>query len=187
MLSAFYLTYSVYLQNGLQLSPMDAGLRMLRFGAGYFAASLFAAKLMERLGSRALTLGFFLQVLGFGFVILGTTRSAAILEPGLIVAGVGFGIVMPSVIKAVIGGIDPRHAGLASGIVISTFQVGAALGVAAIGGLFFDLVGKGEGPETYSRAFAWALVCNVALLAVGGLLSLFLEPGSRRAATNRTA
>jgi len=44
-------------------------------------------------------------------------------------AGLGFGIVMPSVIKAVLGGIDQRHAGLASGIVISTLQIGAALGV----------------------------------------------------------
>jgi hypothetical protein len=50
------------------------------------------------------------------------------LEIGLACAGLGFGTVMPSVIKAVIGSIDQRDAGLASGIVITTFQVGAALG-----------------------------------------------------------
>jgi MFS family permease len=92
----------------------------------------------------------------------------------LVVAGVGFGIVMPSVIKAVIGGIDPRHAGLASGIVISTFQIGAALGVAVIGGVFFSVLGNGQGLTAHAHAFVVALACNVALLAVGGVLSLWL-------------
>jgi hypothetical protein len=81
---------------------------------------------------------------------------------------------MPSVIKAVIGRVDPRHAGLASGIVISTFQVGAALGVAVIGGIFFSLVETGEGAGVYTRAFEWSLGCNIALLALAGVLSLGL-------------
>jgi len=67
---------------------------------------------------------------------------------------VGFGIVMPSAIKAVIGGIDERHAGLASGIVISTFQVGAALGVTIVGGVFSSVLGTGQEHASYSRAFA---------------------------------
>ena len=45
-----------------------------------------------------------------------------------------------------IGGIDQRHAGLASGIVISTFQIGAALGVAIVGGVFFSVLGTGPEP-----------------------------------------
>jgi MFS family permease len=87
---------------------------------------------------------------------------------------VGFGVVMPSVIKAVIGGIDQRHAGLASGIVISTFQIGAALGVAIIGGVFFSALGNGQEITAYSHAFSVALGCNVALLVLGGVLSLWL-------------
>ena len=126
-LSSFYLTFSVYLQGGLHLTPLDAGLHTLPFGIGYFAASFAAAGIMQRLGPRALTLGFIVQVLGFGAVILAVMGPlAGYLASGLVVAGVGFGIMMPSVIKAVIGGIDQRHAGLASGIVISTFQIGAA-------------------------------------------------------------
>jgi EmrB/QacA subfamily drug resistance transporter len=176
-LSSFYLTFSVYLQGGLHLTPLDAGLRTLPFGIGYFAASFAAAGIMQRLGPRALTLGFIIQVLGFGAVILAVMRPlAGYLASGLVVAGVGFGIVMPSVIKAVIGGIDQRHAGLASGIVISTFQIGAALGVAVIGGVFFSALGGGEELAAYARAFSVALACNVALLMVGGVLSLWL-PG----------
>jgi EmrB/QacA subfamily drug resistance transporter len=175
MLSSFYLTFSVYLQGGLGLTPLDAGLRMLPFGIGYFASSFASATIMQRLGPRALTLGFVIQAIGFGAVTLAVVEPLhAYLNIGLLAAGIGFGIVMPSVIKAVIGGIDRRHAGLASGIVISTFQIGAALGVAIIGGIFFSVLGGGQDIASHVHAFAVALSCNVALLAVGGLLSLWL-------------
>jgi EmrB/QacA subfamily drug resistance transporter len=178
-LSSFYLTFSVYLQGGLHLTPLDAGLHTLPFGIGYFAASFAAAGIMQRLGPRALTLGFIVQVLGFGAVILAVMGPLeGYLGTGLVVAGIGFGIVMPSVIKAVIGGVDPRQAGLASGIVISTFQIGAALGVAVIGGVFFSVLGAGQELTAYARAFSVALGCNVALLAIGGALSLWLPARS---------
>ncbi len=181
MLSSFYLTFSVYLQGGLHLTPLDAGLRTLPFGIGYFAASFAAARVMQRLGPRALTLGFIVQVLGFGAVILAIMGPLdGYLATGLVVAGAGFGIAMPSVIKAVIGGIDQRHAGLASGIVISTFQIGAALGVAIIGGVFFSVLESGQGLAAYSRAFSVALGCNVARSTAGGVISLWL-PGKTRA------
>lgn len=178
MLSSFYLTFSVYLQAGLHLAPLDAGLRTLPFGVGYFLASFAAAGIMQRLGPRALTLGFAIQVIGFGVVTLAVAGSrAGYIDAGLVVAGIGFGIVMPSVIKAVIGGIDPRHAGLASGIVISTFQIGAALGVAVIGGIFFNVLGSRLDLAAHAHAFSVALACNVALLVIGGLLSLWLPKG----------
>src|SRR5580692_6658548 len=79
------------------------------------------------------------------------------LEPGLMAAGVGFGIVMPSVIKAVLGGVDQRHAGLASGLVISTLQIGAALGVAIIGGVFYHALGTGQTAGAYAHAFTLSL------------------------------
>jgi EmrB/QacA subfamily drug resistance transporter len=177
MLSSFYLTFSVYLQSGLQKSPMEAGLATLPFAAGYFVSSLVSSSVMQRFGTRALTLGFVLQILGFGAVMLAVSEVLPNgLGLGLVVAGTGFGIVMPSVIKAVLGGIDQRHAGLASGVVISTFQIGAALGVAVIGGVFYYALGTGQTAATYARAFTTALGCNVALLGLGAILSLWLVP-----------
>jgi hypothetical protein len=89
---------------------------------------------------------------------------------------------MPSVIQAVLGGVDQRHAGLASGVVISTFQIGAALGVAVIGGVFYHVLGTGQTINAYAHAFTIALGCNVALLALGALLSLWLAAGRSAAA-----
>jgi EmrB/QacA subfamily drug resistance transporter len=182
MLSSFYLTFAVYLQSGLHETPLAAGLATLPFATGFFVASLVSSYVMQFLGVRALTLGFALQVLGFGVVILSVAKVLAeSLELGLVCAGLGFGTVMPSVIKAVIGNLDPQHAGLASGIMISTFQIGAALGVAIIGGVFYSALGNRQDPAAYAHAFVLALGCNVTLLALGGLLSLWL-PGERQAA-----
>jgi EmrB/QacA subfamily drug resistance transporter len=183
MLSSFYLTFAVYLQSGLHRSPLEAGLATLPFAVGYFVSSLVSSPVMQRLGVRALTLGFVFQILGFGTVMLAVGHVLPEgLALGLVVAGIGFGIVMPSVIKAVLGGVDQRHAGLASGVVISTFQIGAALGVAIIGGVFYYALGTGQTAHAYELAFTSALGCNVALLAVGALLSLWLAADQSAAA-----
>src|SRR5581483_4000400 len=182
MLSSFYLTFAVYLQNGLHQTPMAAGLATLPFATGFFVASLVSSYVMRYLGVRTLTLGFALQVVGFGIVMLSVAKAfPQSLDVGLICAGLGFGTVMPSVIKAVIGRLPQHHAGLASGIMISTFQIGAALGVAIIGGVFYSALGDRQDPAAYAYAFVLALGCNVALLAIGGLLSLWL-PDERQAA-----
>jgi predicted MFS family arabinose efflux permease len=177
MLSSFYLTFSIYLQNGLHLTPLDAGWRSIPFGIGYLIASSASAPMIQRLGSRALTLGLTVQIVGFGLMSLGVLGTIPIpLEAGLVIAGGGFGIVMPSVVKTVIGGVDARDAGLASGVVISTFQIGAALGVATITSVFYSILGSSSDLDSYARAFAFGLACNVGLLVIATFLSLWLPP-----------
>jgi EmrB/QacA subfamily drug resistance transporter len=180
MQNAFFLTLSVYLQNGLGLSPMAAGVATLPYVGGSFVASLMSSYLMQRIGVRTLTLGFSCQVAGFG------TLMAALaigipggVEFGMVAAGLGFGFIMPSVIKAVIGGVDEKHAGLASGVVISALQIGSALGIATIGGIFYSALGAGSSLQAYKHAFVVALGCSAAVLAAGGLLSLALSDEER--------
>lgn len=177
MMNSIFLASSIYLQGGVGLTAVDAGLRMSPLGIGYFLASLAAAGIMERLGSRALTLAFAIQMIGFGVAIVAVARMlTGFFGIGLFVAGLGFGIAMPSIIKAVIGGIDQRYAGLASGIVMSSLHIGGALGIALVGGVFFNTLGDGRGLFAYAHAFSVATGCNIALMAVGALLSLWL-PG----------
>ncbi len=180
MQNAFFLTFSVYLQNGLHLTPMAAGIATLPYVIGSFVASLAASNLMHRLGPYALTLGFALQAFGFSLLALAVE---AILpgsrDIGLAAAGMGFGVIMPSVIKAVVSGVDHRHAGLASGVVISALQIGSALGVAIIGGVFYSTLGAGQSLPAYAHAFTLALGCVVAVLVLGGALSVSVAKESR--------
>lgn len=173
MQNAFFLTFSVFLQSGLGMTPMEAGAATLPYVSGSFVASMASSYLMRRLGSYALTLGFALQAFGF-FIVAFAVESVlpGSLDIGLVTAGMGFGIIMPSVIKAVVGVVDSRHAGLASGVVISALQVGSALGVAIIGGLFYSALGGGQTRQAYPHAFSLALDCIVAVLVFGGGLSV---------------
>jgi EmrB/QacA subfamily drug resistance transporter len=174
MLSAFYLTFSIYLQGGLRKSPVQAGFVMLPFAVSFFLGSMASSVVMSRLKTYALSVGFALQVVGFGIVALCARHQVAGFEEGLACAGIGYGLVMPGVIKAVIGHIDERHAGLASGIVMTTLQIGAALGVAIVGGVFYTILGDQTDMQAYARAFSDSMALNVALLGLGCVLSLFL-------------
>ena len=88
-------------------------------------------------------------------------------EPVLLVMGLGQGTAMPTLIRTVIDRVDPRWSGLASGLVNATLQIGAALSVAAIGGLFFSRIGAGGDLESIGAGFSLSLLCIAAALVVG--------------------
>jgi EmrB/QacA subfamily drug resistance transporter len=181
--SAFVLTYAVYLQSGLQHSALQAGLATVPFTLGYFVGSIFAARVIEALGHRTLPLSCGLQALGFGIVVAVITHTLPhrLLFPGLTIAGLGFGVAMPSLIRVVISGVETHHAGLASGMVITALQISAALGVAIIGGVFYSALNGRETPSAYAHAFATSLSCNIVALLIIALLSLALGRTSRSA------
>jgi MFS family permease len=101
------------------------------------------------------------------------------IEEGLACAGIGYGIVMPGIIKAVIGNIDERHAGLAAGMVMTALQIGSALGIAIVGGTFYAILGTRTDIHSYAHAFSDAMALNVVLLALGCVLSLCLPNETR--------
>jgi amidase len=70
----------------------EAGIATLPFAVGYFVSLLFSSPVMQRLGVRALTVGFILEIIGFGLVLLAVDRVLPNdLEIGLVAAGLGFG------------------------------------------------------------------------------------------------
>jgi EmrB/QacA subfamily drug resistance transporter len=172
--SSFFLTYAVYLQSGLQHSALQAGLATVPFTLGYFCGSMLASRLIDKLGRRALPLACACQAFGFGVLIASVAHAlpSAAFVPGLAVAGFGFGVAMPALIRAVISGVEARHAGLASGMVITALQISAALGVAIIGGVFYTALHGRSGAQAYGHAFATGLCCNVGALVLMTVLSL---------------
>jgi MFS family permease len=171
--SSFFLTFAVYLQSGLQHSAFEAGLATVPFTIGFFCGSMLASRLIDALGHRALPLACLCEALGFGVLIAtvwhALPHSALVL--GLAVAGFGFGAALPALIRTVISSVDTRHAGLASGMVITALQISAALGVAIIGGVFYTALHGQAGAKAYEHAFAIGLCCNAGALLVVALLS----------------
>jgi hypothetical protein len=66
--------------------------------------------------------------------------------PGLIVVGLGMGGVIAPLADIMLAGVDKQHAGSASGVFNTGIQLGASVGVALIGVIFFGLLGSQSGP-----------------------------------------
>jgi hypothetical protein len=87
------------------------------------------------------------------------------------IGGFGQGIAMPRLFNTVLEDVPPRQGGLAAGVVNSTLQIGAAVSVAAVGTLFFAVLGSSTGPTAYAHAFGIAMIAVVAALGGAAWLS----------------
>jgi hypothetical protein len=71
--------------------------------------------------------------------------------------------------------VESQRAGLAAGIVTFTLQVGAAVGVAAVGSVFFGVLAKQTTVAAYGEAFASALAVAASLQTIGIVLAAILN------------
>jgi MFS family permease len=103
-----------------------------------FLVAPVSGKLAERLGVRWF-LGGGLALVGLGLWLMhgvGPGDDWTALLAGFMVAGGGIGLVNPALATAAIGVVEPRRAGMASGINSTFRQVGVATGIAIWGALF---------------------------------------------------
>ena len=126
---------SLYLQQVLHMRPLDAGLAFLPMSLTIFAGAMQAGRLAARFGpGPVLGCGLSLMAAGlalFGRVSVGGDYVSDFLLPGLLVSsGIGLSIV-PSTIAAT-ASAAPGQAGLASGLVNTSRQMGGALGLAIL-------------------------------------------------------
>ncbi len=135
--SVFAMWYfvSLYLQQVLGYSPVRAGLAFLPMTTGIIIASTIAPRLAQRFGPRwVLTFGMGLVGLGlllFSGVRTGGSYTGDVLLPGVLAAA-GLGCSFVPVTIAAVSGIERRQAGLASGLVNTSRQLGGSLGLAIL-------------------------------------------------------
>jgi len=90
----------------------------------------------------------------------------------VLLAGFGQGIAYPRLFNTTLGDVAPHQAGVAAGVLTSALQIGAAISVAAIGGLFFTVLDGGTGRDAYAHAFGVAQAATSAALVIAMLLSV---------------
>ncbi len=133
-----FLYLTLYLQNVLGYSPIQAGLRFLPLSLLAFVAAPIAGRLSARLPMRLL-LGLGMGLVGAALLLMhGLTPSSrwTALLPGFLVGGFGIGMVNPPLATTAVGVVEPRRAGMASGVNNTFRQVGIATGIAGLGALF---------------------------------------------------
>ncbi len=180
-----FLVLSVYLQDGMGLSPLAAGLLLTPFAVGSAIASPVAGRLVSRIG-RPLTV-IALGVMMAGLVALAALASAAsgspsmwlILGVPLLLAGLGGGAVVSPNITLSLADVPTRMGGAAGGALQTGQRIGSAIGAAGLMTTYQVAVSRTDDPGV---ALRWALAASLVLLTtalVAAIWSWRHEPDSR--------
>jgi EmrB/QacA subfamily drug resistance transporter len=170
LVGVFFLN-TLYLQDVLGWSALETGLAFLPLVLAIGLAANAANNLIGRAGSRNLAaLGLLLVAAGgILFVLAPDTASYATdVLPGFIVLGLGVGLVFPAAAIASMSEVGEETAGLASGLITTGHELGAAFGAAAI-----SAVATAASTFTAGYADGFAVVAAVAgVVAITALVAI---------------
>ena len=141
-LFALFLYLTLYLQNYLGYSPLEAGVRYLPITLASFVAAPVAGALLSRIPARAM-MSAGLAVAGGGLLLMsgiGAGDGWTTLLGGFLVAGAGVGLLNPVIADVAVSVVPKERSGMAAGINDTFRQVGIAVGIAVWGATF---VGRG--------------------------------------------
>lgn len=166
--SMFYLAVQ-YLENQLGYGPLTAGLAFVPLTAGIFAVSRVTPRLLARFGAAPLmvvgSLGGVISFLWLAQVDSSSTYAAAVLGP-LLLNGICAGLVFMPSTATVLAGVEPEHAGAASGLLQTFQQLGGAVGLAVIASVYAANAVPGQFLPGVHQAFvAAALLAGLALIS----------------------
>src|SRR6059058_5151368 len=195
----FFLT--LYMQNVLGYSPLAAGLAFVPQTAAIALGAGISSRVLPRVGPRALlVVGPLVSASGLAWLSqLSATGTYVvdILGPGVLIA-FGLGLSFMPVTFAATSGVPRSDAGLASGLVNTTRQIGGSIGLAALATIAADhtrslLAGTAHGRAAiatatasgFGRAFVVASIIAVAASAAALILPSFRPPESEPVAPER--
>jgi MFS family permease len=192
MFSMFFLG-ALYLQQVLGYNPLEVGLAFLptTFAMGYMSLRV-SGRLTTRYGvGAALIPGMVLMLAGLLLFARTPVEANYLVDvaPALILVGLGAGLSFPGLMTMAMSGVSPNEAGLASGLVNTSAQVGGAIGLALLATLAAERttaeVAAGEHPlAALNSGFHLAYLVGAALLVVG--IGVSLAALRKPAATTET-
>jgi EmrB/QacA subfamily drug resistance transporter len=192
--SAFTMWYfvSLYLQEVHGFTPVETGAAFLPPSIVLATASQIAGKRLVRVGAgRLLVLGMALIAIGLIWMGQANTTGTYWSETFVpfMIAGAGIGITFVSVTVAGMAGVEPRQLGIASGLINTSRQVGASLGLAILAtsatARTADLLGHTSVHSALTSGFDRAFVLGGIFAAVGAVASAILIPFKRPPARAR--
>jgi EmrB/QacA subfamily drug resistance transporter len=186
---AWFFLSALYLQLVLGYSPMKVGLAFLPANLIMGAFSLgLSAKLVMRFGIRTpLATGLLLAAVGLVLFVRAPVDGSFAVDvlPSMILLGFGAGMALNPVLLAAMSDVAPEQAGLASGIVNTSFMMGGALGLAVLASLAASrtesLSAAGDGPlVALTGGYHTAFLVGALFAAAAALLGFLLlrEPAA---------
>src|SRR5829696_7792366 len=193
-LFSMFFFISLYMQNVLGFSALKAGLAYLPLALGIIVTAGASAPLVTRFGFKPVLVAGLLTtaagLLWFSQVHVDGSFVGDILFPSLL-AAIGLGLAFVSMTVAAVSGVEPHEAGLASGLINTSQQIGGALGLAILAaiansrtdGLMQDAGGAASAlPNALTEGFQIAFIVGAGFAVLGAILSVTLISGkeSRR-------
>jgi EmrB/QacA subfamily drug resistance transporter len=180
LVGAFYLN-TLYLQNVLGYSALKTGLSFLPLALVIFAAAHLASHLLLHAGSRVVALGGLALMVGGALLLAAAPDQASYTTdvlPGFLLLGAGVGLVFVAVTVTAMADVRHEQAGLASGIMTTAHELGAALGVAVLAAV---AIANGNPVSGYGNGFlvAAAIAALLAVVAVVAVPSFRPAPGTQ--------
>ena len=181
-LFSMFLILTLYMQQVLGYSPMKTGVAYLAVAGTAILWSAVAAQLVTRIGVKPVL------AVGMAFITGGLIYFTQVslhgsylgdLLPGFLLIAVGIGFSFVPISIAALAGVHPSEAGLASGLINTSQQVGGALGIAALSTIATSRTsGKLAAGLSLKPAlvdgFTLAFLVGVGIAAVGVLVALTL-------------
>lgn len=164
---ALLFTLAQYFQQGLHRSPLVSGLTLVPWVAAFGLAGQLVQRLTPAARHYAPVAGCLLLAATYAAISLALfahNESEAILTVLLACGGLGLGIQFSAFITRLTTLVPACYAPDISGVSTTTIQIGGALGIAAIGTIYFTLTSHPAGP-THSFAAATAILAAVAACA----------------------
>lgn len=165
---------SLFLQRALGGSAVVTGLQFLPLAFAITAGAAVASHLLPRVGAKPLMIAG-LAVVAVGAVVLATTGSEpsylADVLPGFLLLGLGTGPLFVTISVAAMSDVRHELAGLASGIMMTGHEIGAALGVATLTAVAGDLSTRAGLVAGFPQAFV-AIAVGMVILALFAALAV---------------
>jgi MFS transporter, DHA2 family, methylenomycin A resistance protein len=162
---------SLYLQDARHLDAFRAGLAILPEGILVILGSFLSGRCIARWGTRpTMLIGLLIGAAGNGgLAFAGAHTPYALLTVPLMAAGFGMAFTMPAATTTVVEAAPARHAGVASGAINASRQIGSTIGVALLG----TLAGRASGVAGGMPA---AMSIAGAVFLLGALVTAFTVP-----------
>ena len=163
---SFYLVMTLFMQRGVKIPPLAAGLAFVPLALAFVVASRHSGARARHRGTRVLIEGCMLQIAGLAglalVVVYVDAPTPILLALVMIIFGYGQGMVMAPLSGAVLSSVKPVAAGSASGMYGTIAQIGNAAGVAAIGAVYFAV----EALQSARAGFVGSLALFVTLIMI---------------------
>ncbi|MEU2719535.1 MFS transporter [Streptomyces smyrnaeus] len=176
--TTIFFIFTLFLQNGMRYSALQAGLTLTPFAIGSAVSAAVGGRFITRVGRPLIALGLVLVLIGLAGAALtvhevqNSSVGWALIGP-MLCAGLGSGLVISPNQTLALRSVPVAQGGAAGGVIQTGQRIGSAAGIAAVGAVFFAWLASSHDWATaldYGLLTAVCFVAGALVVAVVDIL-----------------